>query len=95
MIPGPGIPTAAPVVAPGKTPLIAKSEVDLINQAWRIELRRRSAVLRGVGKKLGKAFSRVHAFLPNAMKSRINIGEKYGGDDETRTRDLCRDRAAF
>ena len=21
--------------------------------------------------------------------------EKYGGDDETRTRDLCRDRAAF
>jgi hypothetical protein len=21
--------------------------------------------------------------------------EEYGGDDETRTRDLCRDRAAF
>ena len=23
------------------------------------------------------------------------VTEKYGGDDETRTRDLCRDRAAF
>ena len=25
----------------------------------------------------------------------VNTGEKSGGDDETRTRDLCRDRAAF
>jgi hypothetical protein len=24
-----------------------------------------------------------------------NLIEKNGGDDETRTRDLCRDRAAF
>jgi hypothetical protein len=26
---------------------------------------------------------------------RSQVREKYGGDDETRTRDLCRDRAAF
>jgi hypothetical protein len=27
------------------------------------------------------------------VRSRENIGEKNGGDDETRTRDVCRDRA--
>jgi hypothetical protein len=32
------------------------------------------------------------ADLANA---RINIGEKDGGDDETRTRDFCRDGARF
>jgi hypothetical protein len=25
----------------------------------------------------------------------LQVFEKNGGDDETRTRDLCRDRAAF
>ena len=25
----------------------------------------------------------------------LQVAENYGGDDETRTRDLCRDRAAF
>ena len=34
---------------------------------------------------VGKDF-RVHSF---------QMLEKNGGDDETRTRDLCRDRAAF
>ncbi len=32
-----------------------------------------------------------HAGKPNVPQ----VLEKNGGDDETRTRDLCRDRAAF
>ena len=32
-----------------------------------------------------------HAEDPNFLQ----VLEKNGGDDETRTRDLCRDRAAF
>jgi hypothetical protein len=44
---------------------------------------------------LAKSISRVSLFLNGGAKTRINAGEKNGGDDETRTRDLCRDRAAF
>ena len=30
-----------------------------------------------------------------APRSNLQVAERNGGDDETRTRDLCRDRAAF
>jgi hypothetical protein len=33
--------------------------------------------------------------MPRRKKDREYQSGKYGGDDETRTRDLCRDRAAF
>jgi hypothetical protein len=48
-----------------------------------------------LGKSWEKHFCGCDSVSPEVKKSRINIGEKNGGDDETRTRDLCRDRAAF
>jgi hypothetical protein len=48
-----------------------------------------------VGMRLAKAFLWELCVFGEDAKSLINTGEKNGGDDETRTRDLCRDRAAF
>jgi hypothetical protein len=33
--------------------------------------------------------------LSEGVTTELQVLEKNGGDDETRTRDLCRDRAAF
>ena len=50
---------------------------------------------REVGNPLAKPFFAGSFYFACSGKTRINTGEKDGGDDETRTRDLCRDRAAF
>jgi len=45
-----------------------------------------------VGKSLANDFLAEYSVSPS-RKTPIIIGEKNGGDDETRTRDLCRDSA--
>jgi hypothetical protein len=45
-----------------------------------------------VGMRLAKTnLGRISIFAPG-RNAHVNTGEKSGGDDETRTRDLCRDR---
>ncbi len=49
----------------------------------------------GVAKRIGKVL-RLDPIGPQSrFADSLEVFEKYGGDDETRTRDLCRDRAAL
>jgi hypothetical protein len=52
-------------------------------------------IFREVGNALAKSVFVESFYFACSGETRLNTGEKNGGDDETRTRDLCRDRAAF
>jgi hypothetical protein len=45
----------------------------------------------GVGKALAKSIFAGLLYFALSENQRLNTGERNGGDDETRTRDLCRD----
>jgi hypothetical protein len=45
------------------------------------------------GKSVANRFEGMPSCFADLANARINIGEKDGGDDETRTRDFCRDGA--
>jgi hypothetical protein len=61
----------------------------------RIEAKRKALDALAVGvKKVGYDTSR-DTKPPETAIPLLQVDEKNGGDDGTRTRDLCRDRAAF